>query len=103
MCDVNGPVRDALRDAGITYDADAETDADGKKTGHGKSEEEAPTPMFLALNDAVARRQRALAPRPKGRRGGPRGRRRTGTPTRSEQTRGRWSPPTICEADRNKR
>ena len=61
MCEFNGPVRDALRDAGITYDADAETDADGKKAGHGKSEEEAPTPMFLALNDAVAHARAFIA------------------------------------------
>ena len=61
MCECNGPVRDALRNAGITYDADADTDADGKKTGHGKSEEEAPTPMFLALNDAVAHARAFIA------------------------------------------
>ena len=50
MCEFNGPVRDALLNAGITYDADA----DGKTTGDGSSEEDAPTPMFLTLNDAVA-------------------------------------------------
>ena len=56
MCEFNGPARDALLNAGITYDADADADAGagGKKTGDGASEEDAPTPMFLALNDAVA-------------------------------------------------
>lgn len=65
LCEFNGPVRDALYNAHVAYDADARaSEKGGPKCAEDERKEDggdAPAPMFVSLTDAIVRAKELVA------------------------------------------
>ena len=65
LCEFNGPVRDALYNAHVAYDADTSaSEKGGPKCAEDERKDEggdAPAPMFVSLTDAIVRAKELVA------------------------------------------
>ena len=64
LCEFNGPVRDALYNAHVAYDADARAEKGGPKCAEDERKDgggDAPAPMFVSLTDAIVRAKELVA------------------------------------------